>query len=345
MKRILLLLGLLPVSFLGAQDCSDLFISEYLEGLSNNKALEIYNPTNQTIDLSNYFVIRYNNGNSNPTLQSAEALRGTVAPFSVHVGVLDKNDPNGEGQEAPIWDDLKEKADAFYSAIYDESNVFYWNGNDAVVLMKGTIDPSLPLSFPVSGLSNVQVLDIFGKIGENPGDDGWGYEGVPVANGGSIATRDHFLVRKSNVKRGVTTNPVVFKPIEQWDTLSFFTFILDENGDTIYNAQNEPARRMNVDNLGVHECDCNSLGIKESKKEESFDFQVYPNPIVNKELNFITTADIRELTIMNSLGQIVKIVANTKSMMTIPLNVNAGVYFITAKSPMGFTITKKFIVR
>ena len=29
-----------------AQDCSELFISEYIEGPGNNNAIEIYNPTN-----------------------------------------------------------------------------------------------------------------------------------------------------------------------------------------------------------------------------------------------------------------------------------------------------------
>lgn len=346
MKKNLLLLGVLPFSFLQAQDCSELFISEYLEGLGNNKALEIYNPTNQTIDLTGYFVVRYNNGNGDVTLQSAEQLKGTIAPHGVHVGVLDKRDPNGQGQEGPIWEDLEAKADAFYSKVYDEKNVFYWNGDDAVALMKGTIDPSLPITFPLNSLTNVQVLDLFGKIGENPGADGWGYEGVPVANGGSIATKDHFLVRKSSVKKGVKTNPTTFNPSLEWDTLSFFTYIFDENGDTVYNSQNQPARRMNVDNLGIHDCDCNELSVKDGAKLAAFDFQVYPNPVTNKEVNFITTADIREITIYNSLGQVVKHISdNTKMLMTIPLDVHSGVYFMSAQGANGLKITKKFIVK
>ena len=46
--------------------CTDLFFSEYIEGSSNNKALEIYNPTNQEIDLSAYSISRYSNGSSIP---------------------------------------------------------------------------------------------------------------------------------------------------------------------------------------------------------------------------------------------------------------------------------------
>ena len=47
---------------------SDLFISEYVEGSSNNKALELYNGTGSAIDLAadHYLVEMYFNGESIP---------------------------------------------------------------------------------------------------------------------------------------------------------------------------------------------------------------------------------------------------------------------------------------
>ena len=39
-----------------------LFISEYIEGSSNNKALEIYNPTSSTVNLAGYELWRIANG-------------------------------------------------------------------------------------------------------------------------------------------------------------------------------------------------------------------------------------------------------------------------------------------
>lgn len=44
---------------------ADLIISEYVEGSSNNKALELYNGTGQTVDLSNYTISLYANGAKN----------------------------------------------------------------------------------------------------------------------------------------------------------------------------------------------------------------------------------------------------------------------------------------
>jgi uncharacterized protein len=54
----------------------DLFFSEYLEGTSNNKALEIYNPTPQTIDLSIYSVKLYTNGTT--TVSNQLTLSGIL---------------------------------------------------------------------------------------------------------------------------------------------------------------------------------------------------------------------------------------------------------------------------
>ena len=46
--------------------CDDLIISEYVEGTSNNKALEVHNPTPFDIDLTPYVMEVYNNGSECP---------------------------------------------------------------------------------------------------------------------------------------------------------------------------------------------------------------------------------------------------------------------------------------
>ena len=84
MKRTLLFIGTIMATMSYAQDCSDLFISEYVEGVGNNKALEIYNPTSADIDLSEYMVIRYSNGATSATSANAVQLTGTIAAYDVH---------------------------------------------------------------------------------------------------------------------------------------------------------------------------------------------------------------------------------------------------------------------
>ena len=105
-----LLLAAFAVATLGtnAQDCSDLFISEYVEGSGNNKAIELYNPTNAAIDLSAYQCGRFRDGSGTPmTVQ----LSGSIGAYGTYVIALDKRDPNGSGNEAPIEAALQAVAD------------------------------------------------------------------------------------------------------------------------------------------------------------------------------------------------------------------------------------------
>lgn len=100
-----------------ATTASDLFISEYIEGSSLNKAIEIYNGTGAAIELSPYSVALYANGST--SAQSEMALSGTVA--SGGTVVLYHGD-----------------ADAAMQAKGDLQNnsVINFNGDDALVLEK-----------------------------------------------------------------------------------------------------------------------------------------------------------------------------------------------------------------
>jgi hypothetical protein len=242
MKKSLLAILTFASGVTFAQDCAKIFISEYVEGWSNNKALEIYNPTSTAIDLSQYFVARYSNGSTTATVANSVQLSGTIAPYDVHVAVLDKRDPNGTGQEAPIWDSLNVKGDGFYSPVYNTSNAFYWNGNDAVMLAKGTLPANPATLINATNVPNFAIIDIFGKIGENPanetgsaaGNDGAWSTGFPYSTGlGVLVTKDHSMLRKATIKKGIATPVSFFDPLLEWDTIPPVTYLFDANGDTI----------------------------------------------------------------------------------------------------------------
>jgi hypothetical protein len=90
------------------------FISEYIEGSSNNKALEIYNGTGAELDLTGYSVQKSSNGDG--AWGSEEALTGTLAAGDVFVIA------NSQSVQA-----ILDVADV-------TSSVTYYNGNDAVGL-------------------------------------------------------------------------------------------------------------------------------------------------------------------------------------------------------------------
>lgn len=320
MKRILLLLATFMSSFSFAQvvDCSELFISEYVEGWSNNKALEIYNPTNAPIDLSAYMVIRYSNGATSATAANAVQLTGTIGARDVYVGVLEKLDPLGTGQEAPIWDSLQARSDGYYCPDYNTSNAFYWNGNDAVVLAKGI----------TSDINNAQLVDLFGKIGEDPGI-AWTSD-FPYTGAGVEVTKDHSMIRKPTILVGVT-NPTIsyFDPLLEYDSIPA---VVDIGGQTYGNWFS----------LGEHDCDCNSLSVQQETKPK---LRIFPNP--SKGEFFVNGAqEIKSIIIVNALGQKVKeITNNSNPIISIDLMGKRGVYFVKLKDKEGITITKRVIVK
>ncbi len=323
MKKTLLILTTFLGSMSFAQDCSDLFISEYVEGWSNNKALEIYNPTPNTIDLSQYMIIRYSNGATSATPQNAIQLTGMIASGATHVGVLDKQDPNGTGQEAPVWDSLAARADAFYCPVYTTSNAFYWNGNDAIVLAKGN----------VNDIPNSIAVDIFGKIGEDPGASWTTVAPYTAAAGGAYVTKDKSLIRKASVLKGVT-NPAIteFNALAEYDSIPAVYTVINPPDTLIYG---------NWSTLGSHTCDC-ILGVE----EVSFDkVAVFPNPTTG-EFYVNNVENVTSIVVLNSLGQVIETIENnSKTVVKFDLADRKGVYFVQLRDSKGNTITKKVIVK
>ncbi len=116
----------------GSGGGSDLFISEYLEGTGNNKAIEIYNPGSSPINLSAYELVLYGNGSA--TASNSLSLTGSINPGDVYVIA---NPSAGSS--------ILAQADV-------TSTVCTFNGDDAVALLK-----------------NGSPVDVVGVIGVDPG--------------------------------------------------------------------------------------------------------------------------------------------------------------------------------
>ena len=117
---------------------TELFFSEYIEGTSNNKALEIFNGTGAPINLAanGYSIQMFFNGSGAAGLTIL--LTGTVAPGDVYVVA--------QSAASPV-----------IIAQADQTNGSGWfNGDDAVLLLKGAT-----------------VIDSIGQRGVDPGTE-WG---------------------------------------------------------------------------------------------------------------------------------------------------------------------------
>ena len=140
------------------------FISEYIEGSSNNKAIELYNPTDASVDLAaeDYVLQYYYNGSSEAGL--IIDLTGTIASGNTYVIA-------------------QSSADAAILAVAQQTNGAGWfNGDDAVVLRQGGAEGKL--------------LDVIGQVGTDPGSQ-WG-SGLTSTQNSTLRRQGNFCVGDTN---------------------------------------------------------------------------------------------------------------------------------------------------
>jgi len=131
-----LLLAAVIASVSALPATAELYFSEYIEGSSNNKALEIYNSSANSVDLSGHKVELYFNGSNSAGLTIN--LTGSIPANGVFV--------LAHGS-----------ANATILAVANQTNSSGWfNGDDAIVLKNGST-----------------VLDSIGQVGVDPGTE-WG---------------------------------------------------------------------------------------------------------------------------------------------------------------------------
>ena len=217
----------------GAPEPENLFFSEYAEGSSNNKYLEIFNGTDGDVDLSSYSLSSCSNGCDDgvnwdyPNNVTFEAGT-TVSSGDVHVVC------HGSADEAIV-------------AECDQTFTYLSNGDDV---------------FALTQVATGAVLDIIGLVGDDPGS-GWDVAGV------TEATKNHTLVRKASVSSG---NALWLDNTEtgemgsagsdaessEWVVLDqdTWTFVGSHPHDFVYGCMDEAAINYNSDaNLDDGSCE------------------------------------------------------------------------------------------
>lgn len=232
----------------------DLFISEYIEGSSNNKAIEIFNGTGSDVDLSVYKIELYSNGADAPG-SNVLNLSGTLKNGEVYI-----IGNSGAGT------DIKSKANI-------ESTVTYFNGDDALVLKH-----------------NDTVIDSIGKVGEDPGTDWKGADGIAT-------TLDRTLVRKKTITKGNSNYSDAFDPAVEWDTYPKDTF----------------------SNLGTHTMDASS---NDQIQKVSNIIASTPSGEINKGTEITLSCATEGAEIFYTLDGTVPTNASTK--YTAPIVINEG---------------------
>ncbi|MEL0647441.1 ExeM/NucH family extracellular endonuclease [Pseudoalteromonas agarivorans] len=134
----------LVIASLSAPASADLIISEYIEGSSNNKAIELYNNADTEISLEGYTLGLYSNGSS--SVGNSIDLTGTLGANTTYI----ISNPSAAAAILDIADTT--------------STVTYYNGDDGLVLTK-----------------DGAIVDSFGQVGVDPGSE-WSEGGVTTVN-------------------------------------------------------------------------------------------------------------------------------------------------------------------
>jgi len=357
MKNLLLTLGLTLITFFAFAQ-TDLFFSEYAEGSGNNKGVEIYNPTDQLIDLSLYYVLRFSNGNNIFTSGGATQLVGTIEPYTTHVLV------NGQTESTPTSPACDPEMQALADQLdHDYPAPTYMNGNDAIALVKTPNGEP-----PNADMSNVTGVDLIGEIGLGAiisGETGWSYvqdstltytgsEGDTVtgqvinyivqkyADDGTTYgpfwmswTSDHSLIRKPEVIGGVLNNPSPFIVTQEWDTVPGY---LDTAGYFVY--------KDIWDNLGTHTCVADPNAINEFISNISLN--IFPNPVVSDHFTITSNEPIKEVLVFDLNGK--EVYKRTFVLLQKEVEVeigqnSSGIYLVNATFSNNETITQKIIFR
>lgn len=148
------------------ETAADLFFSEYIEGGSNNKAIEIFNPEAEAIGLASYQIAQSSNGGG-WEYYHVFPEDASIAAGDVYVILNSDTDPL-----------LFDAADA--DEVLSWPSVVHHNGNDAraIVFITDT---------------DTTIIDV---IGIPDDDSNWDVAGV------TAATKDHTIVRKDEITAG-----------------------------------------------------------------------------------------------------------------------------------------------
>jgi len=266
--------------------------------LESKQSNWVYNPTNATINLSNYKIERYSNGNTNSSAGGITSLTGMLASGDAFVLTNGENDTTATfGYCDPVLIALGDMAEPNGSY----PTPMHMNGNDAIVLTRDGV-----------------ILDVIGKVGEDPASGAWTDDAASGFTMGSWWTSQHTLIRKSTVLHGDNNGLDLFNPSLEWDSLPVGTW----------------------SNLGSHTCNCNITSAVNEAKEVSY--VVYPNPANSGQVITVNaTANIARIDVINILGDKV---LTEKSNTINTTHLSKGTYIMTLKFSDGREVDNKIII-
>ena len=386
-KHYLLLSAALLVAGAAHAQGTELFFSEYDEGSHTNgtsyctgcpnstgseRAIEIFNPTNNTVNLNPYSVRRYSNGSATFT-EEERLFRSNATQQPVGTNTLPRRSTFVLASGEATLPSIRNKADQFSvghapqplgNTVVFGGGTIYFNGNDAMALVR----------YPsgTAGTGNGVIIDLVGVVGQLP-PDRTGATGTSIGNWRGTNANDPIypgtnfipdvvsenmsLTRRISVSKGVRgTTPTVYGPAPAGAYVSGYN-IADEwvaysyastPGSGVTNAAQQSYDRLgeHLDYTGPYGAYDVTLG---TLAKFDANISVYPNPAHGFATVEIKDAKVGRVVVLNNLGQAISAEAKGLGQEKLQLNISAlkpGLYFVQILSADGQTkIYKELVVQ
>jgi Lamin Tail Domain/Secretion system C-terminal sorting domain len=366
MKKFILSIVALAAAFnaFAQTPCSELFISEYIEGTNTNKAIGIYNPTNAPVNLAGYSLGRFSNGASSLSSTTLIQLSGTIQPYDEYVFVISHADTTIGGQDQPVWNGYQKMAlntdavtglpqlgangDSLYRALtYNTASAkFQWESTyKSRWDLKGRADQSICPVYATnntmyhngddamalikgSNVANPNVIDAVGVIGEDPGTS---WTDPNAASPYLIQqTQDRTLVRKPTINSGLV--------------------LISDGGTTVFNAGDWKMYSQNYFlDLGKHCSICDPgyplCPVSTENKINKVVFNLFPNPVHHGMVSLRTTENIVTTTITDLVGRTIRTEKGSNLQSVDMTNLIGGVYVVTVTAANGAQGVQKVVVQ
>ncbi|WP_210521094.1 T9SS type A sorting domain-containing protein [Hymenobacter terricola] len=360
---------------------TELFFSEYDEGshqsgvnyggatnsTGSERAIEIYNPTVNTVSLTPYSIRRYSNGSLAVT-EEERLLRSDATQTAVGANSMNRGTTfviaSGEAT-LPV---IRAAANQFSVShtptsgptVITGGGAVYFNGNDVMALVR----------YPsgTAGVGTGVIVDMIGVIGQNPPNrtgtivpegDWRGTNALDTPYPGTtyipeVISENQSIVRRPNVSAGVrSTTTTVYGPAPGGVYVSGYN-IADEWVSYSYatppGGVSDPGGQL-YDQLGQHINYSGPHGTYQTALStlSKFDsnISVYPNPAHGTATVEIKDAKVGSVTVLNSLGQRISAEAKGQGQEKLTLDISglkAGLYFVQILSADGQTKTYKELV-
>ena len=341
---------------------TELFFSEYNEGAhqtgmnyggtanstGSEKAVEVFNPTVNTVNLNAYSIRRYSNGAvlGSPLMEEERLIRTTGANTLARQSTFVITNPDATLPDILRASNMRSAARAVATApgVLQVGGTVWFNGDDAMALVRY---PSGTAGQP--NLAAGVIIDIIGSIGERPTTNGGAWSSTNPLDGTPpvyVSSANQSIIRRASVSTGTRANPLPQNvPGSNPPTRNPGGYDISAEWRMYSTAFNGPMGTSNpggqlYDRLGEHSDYTGPFGIYGPLATlEKFNngISLYPNPATGTATVELKDVNVGSIVVINNLGQRIEAqpVAGAQRVTLNIAGLKAGLYFVQFVSADG----------